>query len=66
MLRSSKLKTQNKRGRRAHQGPQDRSFDPQSSALSPEVLNPESYLSAQSSTKMADKSADLFELYLSA
>jgi len=36
MLRSSKLKTQNKRGRRAHQGPQDRSFDPQSSALSPQ------------------------------
>lgn len=39
MLCRSKLKTQNKRGRGAHQGPQDFFFDPQSSALGPEVLN---------------------------
>jgi hypothetical protein len=46
MLRRSKLKTQNKRGRRAHQNQQGRFFDPQSSALSPEVctLNRESFL----------------------
>jgi len=46
MLRSSKLKTQDKKGRRAHQGPQDCFFDPQCPVLSTQSWSFELYLSA--------------------